>query len=132
MDTYVLVDSRQRVNGGTTNTYVYTLDKPLKSVYQAELVSAVFPRQTLDTQALIDINELRSPRQHKGCFAVIPTATTTANSNVVYTTSSFFPVVTKYENVFDVDRFTVTWRDATSNGLTVGDNTLLLKITHIK
>ena len=132
METYVLVDSKQRLAGETTNTYTYMLTTPLKSVFQAELVSAVFPRQTLDTQALVDINELRHQRQHKGCFAVIPTAATTVNSNVVYTTSSFFPSITKYDNVFDVDRFSVTWKDATSNGLTVGDNTMLLKISHIK
>jgi hypothetical protein len=132
METYILVDSKQRSSGGSSNTYTYNLKTPLKSVFQAELLSAVFPRQTNDTQALLDVNELRNPRQHAGCFAVIPTAATVINSNVVYTTSSFFPILTKYENPFDIDRLSITWRDATSNGLVVGDNTLLFKISHIK
>lgn len=132
METYVLVDSRQRVSGGVSNSYTFMLRTPLVSVFQAELLSAVFPRQTNDTQALISINELGNPRQHAGCFAVIPTAATALNSNVVFTTSSFFPVVTKYDNPFNLDRLTISWRDATSNGLTVGDNTLLFKISHIK
>lgn len=130
METYVLVDSRQAT--GTSNSYTYLLKTPLVSVFQAELLSAVFPRQTNDTQALIDVNELRNPRQHAGCFAVIPTAATALNSNVVFTTSSFFPIVTKYDNPFNIDRLTVSWKDATSNGLTVGNNTLLFKISHIK
>lgn len=130
METYVLVDSVQK-SSGVSNSYVYTLDKILKGVHQAELLSAAFPKQTSCTHVIVDIAEFRSPTNANGNFGVINNFVD-INSNIAYTTNSFYSLKTNFVNPFDIGKLTVTWRDPTGNTISMGDNSLLLKISHMK
>ena len=126
METYVLVDSVQR-SSGVSNAYTYNLNKILKGVHKADLLSAAFPKQTSCTHVVLDISEFRSPTNSDGNFGVINNLVD-INSNIAYTTNSFYTLSTEFDNPFDIGKLTVTWRDPTGNTISMGDNSLLLKI----
>lgn len=130
MDTYVLADSLQKTSG-TSNSYVYTLTRTLKGVFKAELISSVFQKQTSCTHVLVDILELRSPRNVNNCFGIIATDTE-PTANVMFTTNSHYSQCTQFDNPFDLDRLTVNWLAPNGNGVAVGENTILIKFSHIK
>jgi hypothetical protein len=130
MESYILVDSVQR-SSGVSNAYTYELKKILKAVHRAELLSAAYQKQVSCTHVLLDISEFRSPTNYDTNFGVINNYTET-NSNVAYTANGFYPVCTDFDNPFDISRLTVTWRDPTGNTIPISDNSLLLKISHVK
>jgi hypothetical protein len=47
-------------------------------------------------------------------------------------TNSFYPLQTTFDNPFDIGNLNVTWRDPTGNTISMGNNSFLLKISHIK
>ena len=130
METYVLVDSVQR-SSGVSNAYTYNLKKIIKGVHKADLLSAAFPRQTSCTNVILDISEFRSPTNADTNFGVINNFVD-VNSNIAYTTNSFYPLQTTFDNPFDVGRLSVTWRDPTGNTIAMGDNSFLLMLSHYK
>ncbi len=130
METYVLVDSIQRTSG-VSNAYTYNLKKILKGVHKAVLLSAAFPKQTSCTHVILDISEFRSPTNSDGNFGVINNLVN-INSNIAYTTNSFYPLQTQFDSPFDLGNLSVTWRDPTGNTISMGDNSFLLKISHCK
>ena len=130
METYILVDSVQR-SSGVSNSYTYTLKKILKGVHEAELLSAAFPKLTSCTHVILDINEFRSPTNADLNFGVINNFVD-INSNVAYTTNSFYPLKTTFDNPFDLSSLNVAWRDPTGNTIAMSDNSFLLKISHCK
>lgn len=131
METYVLVDSVQR-SSGVSNEYVFQLQKILKGVYKVELLSAAFPRLTSCTHVILDINEFKSPANATGGYFGVINNFVDINSNIVYTKNSYYELETKFDNPFDIDRLTVTWRDPTGNTISINDNSFLLKIYHCK
>ncbi len=130
METYVLVDSNQR-SSGVSNSYVYTLQKILKGVHKAELLSAAYARQVSCTHVVVDISEFRSTSGANGNFGVINNFAVN-NSNVAYLSDSFYSLKTCFDNPFDIDKLTVTWKDPTGNTIPMNENSMLLKISHIK
>lgn len=130
MESYVYVDSVLRNPGGASNSYVYNLKNKLVGVYKAELLSAAFPQQSSCNHVFLDIVEFETPR-NDGNFGYINNLMT-VNSNIAYTSSSFYPIQAKFDNPFDLDRITVRWRDPTGNLISMGNNSLLLKLTHYK
>lgn len=130
MESYILADSVQRTSG-VSNSYVYSLQKVLKGVHKAELLSAAFPKQTSCTHVVLDVDEFKSPMNAGRYFGVINNFVD-LNSNIAYTTNSFYSLSTCFDNSFDLDRLTVTWRDPTGNTIPMGDNSFLLKISHLK
>ena len=130
MESYILVDSVQK-SSGVSNVYTYQLKKILKGVSEVELLSAAFPKQTSCTHVILDINEFRSPTNADLNFAVINNFVD-INSNVAYTKNSFYQICTSFDNPFDLNTLNVAWRDPTGNTIPIGDNSFLLKISHIK
>lgn len=130
MESYILVDSVQR-ESGVSNSYTYNLKKILKAVHRAELLSTTYKKEVSCTHVILDISEFRSPTNADTNFGVINNFVD-INSNVVYTTNSCYPVCTDFDNPFDLSRLTVTWRDPTGNTIPMSDNSLLLKISHMK
>jgi hypothetical protein len=131
METYVLVDSIQRDTGGVANSYTYTVKKILKGVHQVELLSAAFQKQVSCTHVVLDISEFKSPANADTLFGVINTFQT-STSNVAYTSMSSYPVMTRFDNPFDINKLSVAWRDPTGNTIPISENSFLLKISHIK
>ncbi len=129
MESFLFVDSTQRTSG-VSNSYVFRLNTVLKGVHEAELLSAAFPQQTSCTHVILDIVEFETPRNY-GNFGVINNLVP-INSNIAYTSQSFYPIQAKFDNPFDLDRLTVNWRDPTGNLISMGNNSLLLKISHLK
>lgn len=125
----MLVDSTQST--GVSNSYVYSLKKVLKGVHKVDLLSAAFPKQTSCTHVILDITEFKSPHNESGYFGVINNFVD-INSNIAYTTNSFYEQCTNFENAFNLDRVTVNWRDPTGNTIPMGSNSFLLKISHCK
>lgn len=130
MESYIFVDSVQRTSGAS-NAYVYNLKKTLKGVHEANLLSAAYVKQTSCTHVILDVSEFRNSKNADGNFGVINNLVD-INSNIAYTTNSFYTLKTEFDNPFDLDRLTVTWRDPTGNVTPMGDNSLLFKISHIK
>ena len=130
MESYILVDSAQRTSG-VANSYTYRLKTVLKGVHKAELLSAGFQQLSSCNHVVLDILEFRHPRNANGNFGVINNVMP-INSNIAYTQSSFYPIQTTFENPFDIGSLNVTWRDPTNNIISMNDNSLLLKISHIK
>lgn len=131
METYVLVDSTQR-SSGVSNSYVYSLQKVLKGVNKVDLLSAAYPKLTSCTHVVLDISELKSTKNATGGYFGVINNFATTNSNVAYTTNSFYQQCTEFDNPFDLDRLTVSWKDPTGNTITMNDNSILLKISHCK
>jgi hypothetical protein len=130
MESYVLIDSVQR-SSGVSNAYTYALKKVLKGVRRVDLLSAAFPKQTSCTHVVLDIAEFRSPVNYDTNFGVINNFVD-INSNIAYTTNSFYPLQTTFDNPFDIGNLNVTWRDPTGNTIPIGNNSFLLKISHVK
>ena len=130
MESYILVDSVQRTSG-VSNSYTYRLKNILKGVHKAEMLSAAFPQLSSCTHVIIDIEELRNPRNAGSNFGVINNFLP-VNSNIAFTSSSFYPIQSSFINPFDLSKLTVTWRDPTGNTIAMNDNSVLLKISHIK
>ena len=99
-------------------------------VHKAELLSAAFPVQSSCNHVVLDITEFETPR-NDGSFGFINNLVS-INSNVAYTSASFYPIQAKFDNPVDLDRITVNWKDPTGNLIPMGNNSLLLKISHIK
>ena len=131
LESYILVDSTQKNSGGATNSYTFTLNKVLKGVYHVELLSAAYAALTSCTHVVLDILEFRSPTNANGYFGIINNLVT-VNSNVSYTSKSFYPLRTYFDNPFDVGKLTVYWRDTTGSLISMNDHSFLLKINHIK
>lgn len=131
MESYVLVDSTQK-SSGVSNSYVYPLQKILKGIYKAELLSAAYPKLTSCTHVVLDINEFKSTKNATGGYFGVINNLVDINSNVAYTTNSFYQQCTEFDNPFDLDRLTVTWRDPSGNTIAMNDNSILLKISHCK
>ena len=129
MDSYIFVDSVQRTSG-VSNSYVYRLKKVLKGVHEAELLSAAFPQLSSCTHVILDVSEFETPR-NDGNFAIINNLVP-INSNIAYTSQSFYKIQEKFDNPFDVDRLTINWKDPTGNLISMGNNSLLFKISHLK
>lgn len=141
METYVYIDSAiparisdisttPGVVSGTSNSYVYRLNNRLVGVYKAELLSAAFPQQSSCNHVVLDIVEFETPR-NDGNFGVINNLVP-VNSNIAYTSQSYYPIQACFNNPVDLDRLTVRWKDPTGNIITMGNNSLLLKISHLK
>ena len=130
MESYVLVDSVQRTSG-VTNSFTYTLKNILKGVHKVELLSAAFPQLTSCTHVILDITEFRTTRNVNTNFGVINNLVP-INGKIAYTTGSFYPIQTVFDNPFDIGTLTVTWRDPTGNTISMNDNSFLLKISHMK
>ena len=139
METYLYVDSTIRavtntvssgVLSGTSNSYVYRLRNRLVGVYAAELLSAGFPQQSSCNHVILDIVEFENQR-NDGNFGVINNLVP-VNSNIAYTSASFYPIRTKFDNPLDIDRLSVNWKDPTGNIINMGNNSMLLKISHYK
>lgn len=136
METSVFIDSRTSM-GPSANNYVFRFDMPLKGVYQAELLSATFSRTSNLQHIALDIDELKTDRMVANSaitrsFAIIPVSGTAFGSNVVYTTSSFFPIKYSYAPPRDLDRLTVKWEDQAGTVLPSSDNSFIIKFTHLK
>lgn len=130
MESYILIDSVQRISG-VSNSYTSKLTTVLKGVHKAELLSAAFSQQTSCTHVVLDISEFRNPRNASSNFGVINNLMP-VNSNIAYTTQSFYPIQTVFDNPFDIGSLNVSWRDPTGNTITMTDNSFLLKISHMK
>ena len=130
MNSYVFVDSVQR-SSGVSNSYVYPLTRIYKGVHRAELLSAAFPRQTSCTHVILNINEFQSPT-NSGNFAIINNFAVTPQSNIAFTKESFYEQCTDFDTPFDIDRLTVSWKDLTGNTISISDNSLVLKLAHLK
>ena len=115
---------------GVSNAYVCRLKNRLVGVHKAELLSAAFPVQSSCNHVVLDIVEFETPR-NDGNFGFINNLVS-INSNVAYTSASFYPIQAKFDNPFDLDRITINWKDPTGNLIPMGNNSLLLKISHIK
>lgn len=131
METYLLVDSTQK-RSGVSNSYVYSLQKVLKGVHKADLLSVAYPKLTSCTHVILDINEFKSTKNATGGYFGVINNFVDVNSNIAYTTNSFYQQYTEFDNPFDLDRITVTWRDPTGNTISMNDNSILLKISHCK
>ena len=116
---------------GVSNSYTYRLKNILKGVHKAELLSAAFPQLSSCTHVIIDIEELRNPRNVGSNFGVINNFLP-VNSNIAFTSGSFYPIQSSFTTPFDLSKLTVTWRDPTGNIIAMNDNSMLLKISHIK
>ena len=100
METYLYVDSV--VNStGVSNAYVCRLKNRLVGVHKAELLSAAFPALSSCNHVVQDIVEFKTPR-NDGNFGFINNLVS-INSNIAYTSSSFYPIESKFENPFDID-----------------------------
>lgn len=130
MESYILVDSVQRTSG-VSNSYTYRLKNILKGVHKAELLSAAFPQLSSCTHVILDIAELRNPMNAGSNFGVINNFIP-VNSNIAFTSGSFYPMQSSFINPFDISKLTVTWRDPTGNTIAMNDNSVLLKISHMK
>ena len=130
MESYILVDSVQKTSG-VSNSFTYTLKNILKGVHKVELLSAAFPQLTSCTHVVLDITEFRNPRNVNTNFGVINNLVP-INNNIAYTSNSFYPIQTMFDNPFDIGVLNVTWRDPTGNTITMTDNSFLLKISHMK
>lgn len=130
MESYILVDSVQRTSG-ISNSYTSKLNTVLKGVHKADLLSAAFPQLTSCTHVVLDIAEFRNPRNASLNFGVINNLVP-ISSNIAYTTNSFYPIQTVFDNPFDIGSLNVTWRDPTGNVIPMNDNSFLLKISHMK
>lgn len=64
MESEIFIDSLRRDTAAypNSNNYVVYLRSPLKKVYEAELISAIFQRTTSDRNAILDIQELRNDK----------------------------------------------------------------------
>jgi hypothetical protein len=139
MESYVFIDSarRNKTFYPYSNSYQYTLETPLVGVCKAELLSASFCRNTYDLNTVIDIGELKNDRfvanSISRSFAIIPNSSVSLNSNVVYNPASFFPITTSFRNSFMLQNLTISFKDQSGVPvLTNTENSLLLKITHLK
>jgi hypothetical protein len=130
MESYILIDSIQK-SSGVSNAYTYELKKILKAVHKAELLSAAYEKQVSCSHVVLDISEFRSPTNYDTNFAVINNYVATS-SNVAYTANGFYHTVTEFDNPFDLSRLTVTWRDPTGNTIPISDNSILVKVSHMK
>ena len=130
MESYVLVDSVQKTSG-VSNSFTYTLKNVLKGVHKVELLSAAFPQLTSCTHVVLDITEFRNTRNVNSNFGVINNLIP-INGNIAYTSKSFYPIQTTFDNPFDIGTLTVTWRDPTGKTILMNDNSILLKIYHMK
>ncbi len=129
METYVYVDSVMR-SQGVSNAYVYRLKNKLTGVFKADLLSAAFPQQSSCNHVVLDIVEFETPR-NDGNFGIINNLVP-INSNIAYTSQSYYPIQSKFDNPFDLDRLTINWKDPTGNLISMGNNSFLLKISHIR
>ncbi len=134
-ESFVFLDSQKST--GQSNNYVFMLDTKLRGVHQAELVASTFIRETADQNIILDIEELKGDGfVSNSCvsrsFAVIPVASTPISSNVMFTTGGFFQMVKNFDNFIDLDRLTVRWKNQSGALVPMSDNTVLLKIKHIK
>jgi len=139
MESYVFIDSsrRNKTFYPYSNNYQITLEKTLTGVSKAELLSASFCRNTYDLNTIIDVSELKNDQvvanSISRSFAIIPNSSVSLNSNVVYSPSSFFPIVANFRNSFMLQNLTISFKDQSGVPvLTNTENSLLLKITHLK